>query len=162
MHQLFDGHQKKEHSKAFSAAGTTGLPVPSIPSTSMIAVVVAGICLAAHQFASQLFDIIGEGKLMAPTVPGSSDCECLLAHSEVLALQERLGISYKDAAHQLYMAELEGVKTEQKIYKPSQVCKHQQRKPSKWLIILYKLLKPLAGVLGLAAMLKVVAWSNIF
>lgn len=32
------------------------------------------------------------------------------AHSEVLALQERLGISYKDATHRLYMSELEKVK----------------------------------------------------
>ncbi|KAF8805545.1 hypothetical protein BYT27DRAFT_7212916 [Phlegmacium glaucopus] len=91
MHQLFDGHRKKEELKAFGASGTV------------------------HQFASQLFDIIGEGKIMMPTVPGSSDRERLAAHSEVLALQERLGISYKDAAHQLYMAELEGIKAEQKI-----------------------------------------------
>jgi hypothetical protein len=41
----------------------------------------------------------------------------LSAHSEVIALQARLGISYKDAAHRLYMAELESVKTEQKFYK---------------------------------------------
>jgi hypothetical protein len=34
----------------------------------------------------------------------------------VLALQERLGISYKDAAHRLYMAELERVKKDQKMY----------------------------------------------
>ncbi|KAF8797513.1 hypothetical protein BYT27DRAFT_7265656 [Phlegmacium glaucopus] len=93
MHQLFDGHRKKEELKAFGASGTV------------------------HQFASQLFDIIGEGKIMMPTVPGSSDRERLAAHSEVLALQERLGISYKDAAHRLYMAELEGIKAEQKMYK---------------------------------------------
>ncbi|KAF8799823.1 hypothetical protein BYT27DRAFT_7217374 [Phlegmacium glaucopus] len=93
MHQLFEGHRKKEELKAFGASGTV------------------------HQFASQLFDIIGEGKIMMPTVPGSSDRERLAAHSEVLALQERLGISYKDAAHRLYMAELEGIKAEQKMYK---------------------------------------------
>jgi hypothetical protein len=34
----------------------------------------------------------------------------------VLVLQERLGISYKDAAHRLYMAELERVKRDQKMY----------------------------------------------
>ena len=32
-------------------------------------------------------------------------------------MQERLGISYKDAAHRLYMAELEKVKRDQKIFK---------------------------------------------
>jgi len=32
-------------------------------------------------------------------------------------MQERLGISYKDAAHRLYMAELERVKRDQKMYK---------------------------------------------
>jgi len=48
---------------------------------------------------------------------GSSDRERLAAHSEVLVLQERLGISYKDAAHRLYMAELERVKRDQSMYK---------------------------------------------
>ena len=32
-------------------------------------------------------------------------------------LQEWLGISYKDAAHRLYMAELEKVKMDQKMFK---------------------------------------------
>jgi hypothetical protein len=35
----------------------------------------------------------------------------------VLALQELLGISYKDAAHRLYMAELEKIKANEKMYK---------------------------------------------
>lgn len=48
---------------------------------------------------------------------GPSDRERLSAHSEILVLQERLGISYKDAAHRLYMAELEGVKRDQAFYK---------------------------------------------
>ena len=33
-----------------------------------------------------------------------------MLHAEVLALQDRLGISYKDAAHRLFMAEVEQVK----------------------------------------------------
>lgn len=33
-----------------------------------------------------------------------------MVHAEILALQERLGISYKDASHRLYMAELEKLK----------------------------------------------------
>ena len=37
-------------------------------------------------------------------------------HSEVLVLQERLGISHKYAAHHLYMAELERVKREQMFF----------------------------------------------
>jgi hypothetical protein len=34
-----------------------------------------------------------------------TDREILELHAEVKALQDRLGISYKDAAHRLYMAE---------------------------------------------------------
>ena len=79
------------------------------------------------------YDIIGEGLIMSPTVPvsiiistdptvtyyiqGSSDRERLLAHAEVLALRERLGISYKDAAHRLYMAEVERLKADEKLHK---------------------------------------------
>ena len=53
---------------------------------------------------------------MPETLQGSSDRERLSAHSEVLLLKEKLGISYKDASHRLYMAELERVKRDQKIY----------------------------------------------
>ena len=35
-----------------------------------------------------------------------SDREYLLLHAEIKALQRSLGISYKDAAHRLYMAEI--------------------------------------------------------
>jgi hypothetical protein len=35
----------------------------------------------------------------------------------VLALQERLGLSYKDASHRLYMAEMERLKADEKTYK---------------------------------------------
>jgi hypothetical protein len=54
---------------------------------------------------------------MPKRLQGSSDRERLSAHSEVLALQEKLGIAYKDAAHRLYLAELERVKRDQKMYK---------------------------------------------
>jgi len=40
-----------------------------------------------------------------------------LAHSEVLALQQQLGILYKDAAHQLYIAKLERMKSNEKMFK---------------------------------------------
>ena len=33
-------------------------------------------------------------------------------HAEVIALQKTLGLSYKDAAHRLYMAEVEKMKAE--------------------------------------------------
>jgi hypothetical protein len=36
--------------------------------------------------------------------------ELMGVQAEILDLRERLGISYKDAAHRLYMAELERVK----------------------------------------------------
>ena len=39
-----------------------------------------------------------------------SDHECLTLDAEVVALQEHLGITYKDASHWLYMAELEKLK----------------------------------------------------
>ena len=39
-----------------------------------------------------------------------SDHKCLTLHAEVVALQQHLGITYKDASHQLYMAELEKLK----------------------------------------------------
>jgi hypothetical protein len=35
----------------------------------------------------------------------------------VIALQDRLGISYKDAAHRLYMAEVERMKVDEKMHK---------------------------------------------
>jgi hypothetical protein len=41
----------------------------------------------------------------------------MLAHAEILALRERLGISYKDAAHRLYMAEVERLKADEKLHK---------------------------------------------
>lgn len=37
-------------------------------------------------------------------------------HAEVLALQQRLGISYKDASHWLYMAKLEALKAKELCY----------------------------------------------
>jgi hypothetical protein len=47
----------------------------------------------------------------------SSDRERLSAHAEVLALQDRLGISYKDASHRLYMAEVERLKSDENMNK---------------------------------------------
>jgi len=40
--------------------------------------------------------------------------EALSLHAEVIALQRTLGISYKDAAHRLYMGELERLKAERR------------------------------------------------
>ena len=40
-----------------------------------------------------------------------------MLHAEVLALQESLGISYKDASHRLYLAELEKLKVADEKYK---------------------------------------------
>ncbi|KAF8809687.1 hypothetical protein BYT27DRAFT_7254402 [Phlegmacium glaucopus] len=93
LHQMFDGYRKKQDMEVFRAAGSV------------------------HDFNGSGFGIIGEGKIMAPAIPGSSDWERLSAHAEVLALQERLGISYKDASHRLYMAELERLKSDEKMHK---------------------------------------------
>ncbi|KAF4618025.1 hypothetical protein D9613_011581 [Agrocybe pediades] len=46
-------------------------------------------------------------RLEYPANPELSNHERLNLHAEVLALQERLGISYKDACHRLYLAEIE-------------------------------------------------------
>ena len=43
---------------------------------------------------------------------GLSDREALTLHSEIKALQDRLGLSYKDAAHRLYMSEVEKLRME--------------------------------------------------
>jgi hypothetical protein len=44
-----------------------------------------------------------------PKKQGPSQRELFLLHAEVEALQKTLGISYKDAAHRLFMAEVERV-----------------------------------------------------
>jgi len=41
-----------------------------------------------------------------------SDREALSLHAEIKGLQDRLGLSYKDAAHRLYMSEVEKLRTE--------------------------------------------------
>lgn len=43
-------------------------------------------------------------------------------------LQERLGLSYKDAAHRLYMAELERVKRDQLLYRAFANLDHSTKK----------------------------------
>ncbi|KAH9484636.1 hypothetical protein JR316_0004118 [Psilocybe cubensis] len=53
--------------------------------------------------------------------PPLSEQECLDVHSEILALQQCLGISYKDAAHRLYMTELAKAKL---AYKSMKSLKH--------------------------------------
>jgi hypothetical protein len=45
--------------------------------------------------------------------------EALNVHAEVLALQAQLGLSYKDAAHRLYMAEVEKLRAERKAIESS-------------------------------------------
>lgn len=46
----------------------------------------------------------------------------------MLVLRERLGISYKDAAHRLYMAELEKVKNDQGYHKAFASLENSTRK----------------------------------
>ena len=46
-----------------------------------------------------------------------SEQENLILHAEVLTLQEKLGISYEDASHQLYMGELEKLKVANETHK---------------------------------------------
>ena len=42
-----------------------------------------------------------------------SDREALYLHGQILSMQERLGLSYKDAAHWLYLAEVARLEVEQ-------------------------------------------------
>jgi hypothetical protein len=70
------------------------------------------------------FSGIAEGDVLIPADPVSlhtsnhhplhssllkspTDREALLIHAEILAMQARWGISYKDAAHRLYLVEVE-------------------------------------------------------
>jgi len=66
---------------------------------------------------------------------GSSDRERLSAHSEVLTLQQQLGISYKDATHQLYIAELERMTSNEKMFKG---FRNLQASTEKSLALLYR------------------------
>ncbi|KAH9481626.1 hypothetical protein JR316_0006153 [Psilocybe cubensis] len=50
------------------------------------------------------------GILRVPPENSLTDHEMLALHSEVQALKQSLGISYKDAAHRLYMAEVAKLK----------------------------------------------------
>uniref|UniRef100_A0A8H7XV60 Uncharacterized protein n=1 Tax=Psilocybe cubensis TaxID=181762 RepID=A0A8H7XV60_PSICU len=56
----------------------------------------------------QIYNTLG-GNLHIPPEPPLTDQERLSLHAEVLSLQKRLGISYKDAAHRLYLAEVEKI-----------------------------------------------------
>jgi hypothetical protein len=53
--------------------------------------------------------------------------ELLGLHAEVKALQERLGISYKDASHRLYMTEIEKLKADETMHKMSATIKGQMQ-----------------------------------
>jgi hypothetical protein len=45
--------------------------------------------------------------LHSSSVKSPTDREALIIHAEILAMQARWGISYKDAAHRLYLVEVE-------------------------------------------------------
>ena len=50
-----------------------------------------------------------------------------MAHAEILALQEWLGLSYKDAAHCLYMAEMERLKADESSYKVNRILRDKSK-----------------------------------
>ncbi|KAH9478279.1 hypothetical protein JR316_0008732 [Psilocybe cubensis] len=58
---------------------------------------------------AQIYNTLG-GNLHVPPEPPLTDQERLSLHAEVCSLQQRLGISYIDAAHRLYLAEVEKIK----------------------------------------------------
>ncbi|KAF8328755.1 hypothetical protein F5887DRAFT_924092 [Amanita rubescens] len=49
--------------------------------------------------------LLGNGNIMAPPLPSLTERELLLGHAEIKAVQEKFGLSYKDAAHRLYHTE---------------------------------------------------------
>ncbi|KAF8816561.1 hypothetical protein BYT27DRAFT_7248173 [Phlegmacium glaucopus] len=53
---------------------------------------------------------ITAGLIRTPLDPSLTHREALMIHAEIKALAQRLGLSYKDAAHRLYMAKVERVK----------------------------------------------------
>ncbi|KAF8151276.1 hypothetical protein BJ912DRAFT_1069162 [Pholiota molesta] len=63
------------------------------------------------------FEIIGEGHILYPPDPPLTEQELLSGHGAVVALQHKFGISYKDAAHRLYMAQVEHLKVSDGAYK---------------------------------------------
>ncbi|KAF8805952.1 hypothetical protein BYT27DRAFT_7103388 [Phlegmacium glaucopus] len=87
-HQAFEGYQRKLDLHVSTATGGSG-NTHDIP-----------------------YFLIGEDKVVSPHDPTLTERECLGLHAEIKSLQERLGISYKDASHHLYMAELEKLKAE--------------------------------------------------
>ncbi|KAF8800760.1 hypothetical protein BYT27DRAFT_7116735 [Phlegmacium glaucopus] len=94
-HQAFEAYQKKVELNVENAPGGVKLTIIS--------------SLAIHR----IFPFsMGEDKVMSPHDPPLTDRECLGLHAEIKSLQERLGISYKDASHWLYMSELEKLKAE--------------------------------------------------
>ncbi|KAG6863759.1 hypothetical protein C0991_003445 [Blastosporella zonata] len=63
-----------------------------------------------HNGANCLY--IGGGDVEIPCDPPLSTREALTSHAEVLALQKQAGLSYIEAARQLYMAELVKIEVE--------------------------------------------------
>jgi hypothetical protein len=60
-----------------------------------------------------------------PTIfKGHSERERHLLHAEIKALQDTLGISYKDAAHRLFLAEVERVKKADSAQKSFAAIRH--------------------------------------
>ncbi|KIL54925.1 hypothetical protein M378DRAFT_182373 [Amanita muscaria Koide BX008] len=100
--QSLDAHQKRLDLGVHTAPGGSGNGV-SIP-----------------------YELLG-GKLMIPPDPPLTQRELLGLHAEVKALQERLGISYKDASHRLYMTEIEKLKADETMHKMSATIKGQMQ-----------------------------------
>ncbi|KAF8950431.1 hypothetical protein BDZ97DRAFT_1771257 [Flammula alnicola] len=61
--------------------------------------------------------LLGHKSVVFPADPPLTERELLTAHAEVKALQEQLGLSYKDASHRLYMAEWERLKADEEAKK---------------------------------------------
>ncbi|KAF9559420.1 hypothetical protein CPC08DRAFT_763298 [Agrocybe pediades] len=61
-------------------------------------------------------DRFAEGMLTFPPNPMLSQFDLLQRHAEVMAMRDMYGITYKDACHRLYLAELERVKAKLETY----------------------------------------------
>ncbi|KAM6490266.1 hypothetical protein JOM56_014243 [Amanita muscaria] len=104
-HQAFEAYRKKVEMEVQNAPGGVCL-FPACTDAML-----------SHNMIDIPYVKMDGGALLVPTDPPLTDRECLSLHAKVKAMQERLGISYKDATHWLYMAEVEKLKADQNAHK---------------------------------------------
>ncbi|KAF8802330.1 hypothetical protein BYT27DRAFT_7261112 [Phlegmacium glaucopus] len=87
---------------------------------------------------------IAAGLVKTPLDPSLTEQEASLLHVEIQALAQKLGLSYKDAAHRLYMAEIERLKMADSAAKSFSALKHRMDK-----IVSHELYPPISAIDGI-------------